>query len=317
MSNDQNTWKSYLHEIIFSGGISKGVTWGGPTCLAAIPYENHIYEMFGWITLSVVMYWGWNLHSYWKEGLQNARKYCMMSEKVRGVLSLRVQPIADAIFIIAHFGLWLSVLYYKINLKSLVNLLQPCHLLLLLQGVTVALPKSMAAESAVMSILLLPLVIGPIAAVACPATDGLDQPYEKEGFWVQHYMQLISPLYMLIRNDFCALKISDVKGVLLGNWLPIALHWYFFAPFDRYFSVNINFWLCPSEGMADAFTLLPTALIWPSYRTFCTILFFIVDIPIIYTYIAVAHFLSTVYGSSHQKLIFASRTNMDENRKFK
>ena len=87
-------------------------------------------------------------------------------------------------------------------------------------------------------------------------------------------------------------------GMLVTNGLSIvssglyitmgALHWGIFEPIDYYFSVNVNFFLCPSEGMSALFLGLPSWMLWPSYRSMLVIIFAILSIPFCYLYIGVA-----------------------------
>ena len=235
----------------------------------------------------------------------------------------------DVFFATLLFGIWFLVLYYKITLHSLINLCQPCHIALFVQGVGVVVG---GPEGAVIGILSLPLVVGPIGALIVPALDGLDQPYEQLFFFIQHYLLLITPLFLLLRNNYCAFKLVTFRSLILANWALLILHWFifavrlcgikvkaywydspcdavffyfrhyifqhltdnlnnssnflpFFQPVNRYFGVNVNFMLCPSEGMSSAFDKLPPWLLWPSYRTIIVAGFFVLSFPICYTYI--------------------------------
>jgi hypothetical protein len=126
-----------------------------------------------------------------------------------------------------HAILWLQVLCYKIHLKSLVNLLQPCHLSLLFEGIALLLGDG--PLSALMTIISLPITIGAVAALANPATEGLDFFLEKEAFFVQHYLLLVTPLYLLCRADFAVLRLFDFRALLCANFFSLALHWLFFV----------------------------------------------------------------------------------------
>ena len=63
---------------------------------------------------------------------------------------------------------------------------------------------------------------------------------------------------------------------------------------NRHFEVNVNFMLCPSEGMRGPFEMLPPWLIWPSYRTVIVTSFFILSFPICYAYIGVSYLIMVV-----------------------
>ena len=84
----------------------------------------------------------------------------------------------------------------------------------------------------------LPITIGAVAALANPATEGLDYFLEKEAFFVQHYLLLITPLYLLCRHDFALMKIFSLRQLLSANFVSLAMHWFLFAV--RLFSTPIN-----------------------------------------------------------------------------
>ena len=90
---------------------------------------------------------------------------------------------------------------------------------------------------------------------------------------------MIHPVKLFFR--FLGITSSNILLTILtfSNFLP------FFQPVNRYFGVNVNFMLCPSEGMSSAFDKLPPWLLWPSYRTIIVAGFFVLSFPICYTYI--------------------------------
>ena len=209
-----------LHDYIFSGGILKGGTWGGKECQATISLGHHSLELFMWFLISYFIY---KLCSY-------EEIYREMMIKGASVLKdhrrTTTSQMLDVFFATLLFGIWFLVLYYKITLHSLINLCQPCHIALFVQGVGVVVG---GPEGAVIGILSLPLVVGPIGALIVPALDGLDQPYEQLFFFIQHYLLLITPLFLLLRNNYCAFKLVTFRSLILANWALLILHWFIFA----------------------------------------------------------------------------------------
>ena len=153
----------FLHEYIFVGGIKKGGTWGGIQCYLAIPLDKYIVEIVLWLFLA-----GFSLAA-----CDLGRHYFSLKRKAKMLLTGHVRTmsarVVDAIFALMHFGIWLLVVYYKICLHSLVNLLQPCHLLLLLQGIAVI---SSDVHGAMLGSLSFPLIVGAALGLLVPATDG-------------------------------------------------------------------------------------------------------------------------------------------------
>jgi hypothetical protein len=52
--------------------------------------------------------------------------------------------------------------------------------------------------------------------------------------------------------------------------------------------------LCPTGAMTAVFDLLPSAMLWPSYRTLMALFVPFVGLPISYVYMIVARFLGGV-----------------------
>lgn len=132
----------------------------------------------------------------------------------------------DYLFAAIHIGMWLQVIYYKINLMSLVNLLQTCHLILLWDSIVLL---SYNPIRLLLGLLVFIMTIGVLLAILFPATEGLDQYLEAEAFFVQHYLLMITPLYLLCRHNFEFLKQIKFRFILLGGWMCFCLHWFFFA----------------------------------------------------------------------------------------
>jgi len=119
-------------------------------------------------------------------------------------------------------GMWLQVFYYKYNIKSLVNLLQPCHVILLLQGVALLSNEYIGS---LISVLTLPFITGASLAILFPDTTGLTQPFEETSYWIQHYIILTMPIYLLLRNGYAGLKASSFSATCASSWIVVVLHW--------------------------------------------------------------------------------------------
>jgi TMEM164 family len=209
-----------LHDYIFSGGILKGGSWGGKQCRETISLEAHSIEMIAWFLVCFIIHRLCQYQRHYKDMLKNAEIILKDHERSQSSRAL------DVVFGVLHFGIWLLVLYYKVTLHSLINLCQPCHIALLVQGLGVVVGGS---QGAVIGIISLPLVVGPIGALAVPALDGLDQPYEKLFFFIQHYLLLVTPLFLLLRNNFCSYKLVTFRSLVFANWGILVLHWFMFA----------------------------------------------------------------------------------------
>jgi hypothetical protein len=202
-----------IHDALAYGALSKG--WGGIDCFNAIPLRTHVLESSFWIGLCVISYYGFNVPKYYKE----------MVDKIKFDLSQsKIHPFARTLEIIVgmiHMFLCLQLVYYKSNISSLINLLQPCHVICLLQGLALL---STDTFGVLVTVFVLPALTGTTAAMIFPETGGLDQPFEMEAYWIQHYFIEAVPLYLLLRRGSIGLKYANIYTILGGLWILAVLH---------------------------------------------------------------------------------------------
>jgi hypothetical protein len=96
--------ESWLHELIFSGGIKKGGTWGGAKCASHINSETHMKEVLLWMVLSAVVFWYVNVPHLVRKIGENG-KIAMKDYKPTAFWK-QVDFLVAAI----HFGMWFQVL---------------------------------------------------------------------------------------------------------------------------------------------------------------------------------------------------------------
>jgi hypothetical protein len=290
----------FLYELIISGGYNKGGSWGGEECARFVPNDIHIKESVVWICFMVFLYCALGFTDKMKQLNKTIQEELDMIIPKRNK-AFRYLDIMLGTLAICN---WTLVLVYKINLKSLINLLQPCHIVLLAQGFALL---SNSSTGVMITLLSLPMVTGSGSAILFPDTSGLDQYLEEPAFWLQHYFIQSVPLYLLLRYEFLATKVFDFKTFLIGNWILVFTHWIFFEPIDYIFHVNVNFFLCPAAAMQAVFDGLPPALMWPSYRTLLMWSFVGICIPVLYAYVYAAKVVHWIYENYMHKPL-----NMDD-----
>ena len=209
-----------LHDLFFSGALKEGGSWGGPACTASVPLHIHVIEIFAWNSIFFFLYLIFNVSTRLKNLVYRTRIAAS-----KQLTSSTLWKFLDRILLIIHILMWLQVLFYKINKKSLVNLFQPCHLCLIFNSMVLITKPDIGC---IVTILTLPLITGGIIAILFPDTTGLDQPFERLGFWIQHYLITIMPFYLMSRNNFLATKLTTLETTLLSNWLIGPLHWIFY-----------------------------------------------------------------------------------------
>ena len=197
-----------------------------------------------WATMLVTAFFGLGFYGH------ALRLHRDATRTVAGHVRSPMSHAVDVAFAVAHFGNWLLVLYYKVSLHSLVNLLQPCHLLLLLQGLAVV---GNGPAAALAGALTFPMIVGAVMGLLVPATEGLDQPLEYEQvnrittlcvthasmsaashqppflalsgqFFVQHWLMIVTGLHLLLRNNRVAYRLMSAKTLGTYPWKGYDAH---------------------------------------------------------------------------------------------
>ena len=176
-----------------------------------------------WIAASIALYYLFSMRDRY-EKLTRTISELLLSCKAQSKLVVQFEYFLSTIF----YVMWLQVIYYKINKRSLVNLFAPCHVFMLLQAIILSTSPEISLKLTVLS---LTMVTGSALALLFPDTSGLDQPLEREEYWLQHYMIQVIPIYLLTRYDFAALKLSSLESLSLSNFVILVLHWTFYEVF--------------------------------------------------------------------------------------
>lgn len=208
-----------IYQYFFSGTVAEGGSWGGEACAAVVSRNTHVLETIFWLIACTIFWKEFSLRSEYDKLLLHAQKYDLHSSPKRlfRIFELLLGCVEGLIF--------LFVVYYKINKMSLCYLFQPCHIVLLIQSYALLADN---ARSNVYCVLSLSMVTGTVLAILVPDTSGLDQPYEAEMYWIQHYIIQLVPILLLLRNDGLVLKMTTFKSIILANWFVVVLHWAFF-----------------------------------------------------------------------------------------
>lgn len=287
-----STWDSIVKNLQYAlakGALEKGGTWGGLECAQAVPLNIHIYESLAILLFCMLIYVLFDF----------SKKYRHLVNMVN--LDLKTNPpskyerVFEIIFGTIHILMFLQILYYKYNIFSLINMLQPCHQILLFQGIALL---SRGKTGVLITIFILPALTGTLLAMLFPETVGLDQPLEMEAYWLQHYLIQSIPIYLLLRRNAIALKHASLNKGFVGIWILAVLHFFLFEIVDVVLSVNVEFMLCPTSAMVVIFPHLPQWLLIPSYRTTLTIMVFIVGTFMTTLYIFLAKWLRPLYHGS-------------------
>ena len=210
---------SSLHKLLVSGALAKG--WGGPACRKALDLQTHIVESCVWLFIAFLTFQFNNVYTklkvLWKNIESDLTKIKTTNPNIR---------LFEYYLSMIHFSMFLQVLYYKFNISSLINMIQPCHVILLLEGLALYMDNTL---SVIISLFILPALVGALLAMLFPDTSGLDQPFEMQAYWLQHYLIQSVPIYLLLRRNSIALKYANFfTASFCGVWILLLLHFLLF-----------------------------------------------------------------------------------------
>jgi hypothetical protein len=276
-------------EYFVGGALRIGGSWGGPECLAYVSKEIHVAESISWLVVIVITAWLLNSFGNFNRLVESINKATVqVSWLDRG---LAVPPAL----------LYLYVLQTKIRIHSLVNLLQPCHLSLVLNVIALC---TTGPISTCISIYSLPFVVGAWSALLIPDISGLT-PLEVYLFFIQHYFLVAIPVYLLCHRNYTAYRHCSILQFINANLVIGILHFLLFECINVTFAVNVNFFLCPTPGLLTLFATLPEYLLFPSYRTFLFVVLFSLAMACCGGYVTLAaslHTLSSAVGVIDDKI---------------
>jgi len=283
----------FLQKALAHGALEKGGTWGGAECAKAVPLKVHILESWSVVFLCVLMFQHFKFSSK-LEKLKDAIKSDLQQSSV-SAWERKFEIVLGSI----HMLMFLQILYYKWNMFSLINMIQPCHMILLLQGIALF---STGVSGVLISSFMLPALTGTLLAMLFPETAGLTQPFEMEGYWLQHYLIQSVPIYLLLRrNAVCLRNSSTVVSATAGLWILAFLHFSLYEVIDVVLSVNVEFMLCPTSAMDIIFPNLPSWMFFPSYRSTLTFFVILVGFTITWMYLTFAGLIQKVLGTGEKK----------------
>lgn len=252
------------HDYLFEGSLRIGGDWGGEECAAYVPLDVHLTESVTWLLIIVTSLYLLDSSKAMQQLKSGADKLLLLCAITS---TQRMLETAVALLLFAMFAMLLVI---KIRDKAMINLAQPCHLLLLLQGSALLSQDSFGPTA---TIFMLPPVTGALGAMALPAVNGLSD-IEIINFWVQHVLLGVIPLYLLTRRGFTASRLCTSRLIAIAFTLFALMHFTFYETIGLNFHVNPQFMLCPTFAMREVFKAFHPMLLWPSYRTTVTLIFF-------------------------------------------
>lgn len=210
-------------------------------CFDSISLKHHIIESSLWLSICVFFYYYFNLPSLWKQqsllftstaavaGAPTRRSNESNNNATNDYQNYRWFVRCTEIVVGSGLILiGLCILCCKIISFSGVYAIQPCHLTCFVEGIALLLNPQESSIPTFIAIYLLPSLFGANLALIFPDTVGLELPYELELFWIEHWLIVIVPLYLLLRNNKVALKYVNGFSIAIGLWSLLILHYFIY-----------------------------------------------------------------------------------------
>lgn len=197
-----------------------------------LPAETHVVEGFWTLLFSCIFIYasqfGGMKHTKWPAGRSPPTR---LEKVIRTILTIN---LAAQVMYKTYRG-W----------KVLTYMLQPCHAeSALLLYVMYTSNHKMATRVFQIS---LHYMFFTTLAIAVPDLASLQLPFEQVNFWVQHYILVVVPIYLIAVRRF---ELSPSWGLTsLAIGFGMFFHFYVQAPAALLSGVNVNYMLWPPPGV--------------------------------------------------------------------
>jgi hypothetical protein len=144
-------------------------------------------------------------------------------------------------------GIFILHCYYKIQSKQLIFMLNPCHVLNLIQGYL--LINKNETRQRLVYIGVMNTLFSPWIAIAFPVTCGLTGFLEVPMFWVEHYLAaLVNPLVLSLSGRYYTQNTISVKYHIFSHVVFGIYQRAFLWPVSQLTHTNLNFTLCACKS---------------------------------------------------------------------
>lgn len=136
-------------------------------------------------------------------------------------------------------------LTYKLATNQLIFILNPCHVMCLLQLSVLSMnPFTSGAQE--MFKMVINGLYAPICACVFPVTNTLFLPGEIFTFWLEHVLLLIIPLYLIYENQLELESLTSYKSCLRLFGYYYIYNLLLIQPLSIVTKANVNNLLCPA-----------------------------------------------------------------------
>lgn len=206
---------------------------GGPDCVKYLSMERRVYETIVACILGLIYFlWGLaNIHV-------PPRPTNVTREDRGGKRALLI-----AICII--FGIEIG---FKFSSKTVIYLLNPCHIVTVIQIFLLAAPPTSRLITVLFRIHI-HCMNGPLLAIFFPVLNTRTLPMELESYWIQHILMLVIPFYLLrtgMKGAYTVEAVKDFSWTFLTMGLLFFYHFLLLHILGVITQVNLNSMVCPA-----------------------------------------------------------------------
>jgi len=149
--------------------------------------------------------------------------------------------------LVAHTLIMGLAIGYKFSTRTLICLLQPCHMVTAVQVYLLAAPASSTTSTIFRT--HLGLLNGAVLALLFPVTDAYNLPGEYSLYWIQHVAMLLVPFLLSAQGrPYTPPSISSVTWPVLSYCVFFLFHILVLQPVAFALHVNLDYVLCPAPS---------------------------------------------------------------------
>ncbi|XP_021927766.1 transmembrane protein 164 isoform X4 [Zootermopsis nevadensis] len=200
-----------MFEWAYSGVNASMPNNGGPECTAFLSPSRRLIETGITLAFAVIcILWGYR-------NLSLIPQICICSQKA---------DTGKRVLLVIISLMWGMEIGFKCASRTVIYLLNPCHITTALQIYLLAAQPSRLVT--IIYRLQLNFLNGAVLACAFPWTETRLFPFEKSIYWIQHSMMVIVPYYLLqLGGAYNVEKYSDFSWCLVAYGMNLVYHFAF------------------------------------------------------------------------------------------